>query len=141
VKEKEAMKRFIDDNVQDKRIRKSSSPYASPFFFRPKPGTTELHSIQDYRRLNEITVKDRYPLPLIRDVIDSVQGSQVYSKMDLRWGFNNIWIRDGDEPKAAFVTPMGLFEPLVMQFGLCNAPSTFRGWWTRSWLKKKRVAM
>jgi hypothetical protein len=88
--EKEAMKKFIDDNVQDKRIRKSSSPYASPFFFRPKQGTGELHGIQDYRRLNEITVKDRYPLPLIRDVIDSVQGSLVYSKMDLQWGFNNI---------------------------------------------------
>jgi hypothetical protein len=64
-KEKEALQKFIGDNVQDKRIRKSSSPYASLFFFRPKQGTTELRGIQDYRRLNEITMKDQYPLPLI----------------------------------------------------------------------------
>jgi hypothetical protein len=125
-KEKDALQKFIGDNLQDKRIRKSSSPYASPFFFRPKQGTTELRGIQDYRQLNEITIKDRYPLPLIRDIIDSIQGSCIYSKMDLRWGFNNIRIREGDEAKAAFTTPMGLYEPMVMQFGLCNAPLTFQ---------------
>jgi hypothetical protein len=64
-REKEALRKFIGDNVQDKRIRKSSSPYTSPFFFWIKQGTMELHGIQDYWRLNKITVKDRYPLPLI----------------------------------------------------------------------------
>jgi hypothetical protein len=125
-KEKEVLRKFITENRQDQQIRESSSPYASPFFFRPKQGTTELWGIQDYRRLNKITVKDRYPLPLIWDIIKSVQGSKVYSKMDLRWGFNNIHIREGDEAKAAFITPMGLYKPLVMQFSLCNALSTFQ---------------
>jgi hypothetical protein len=125
-REKEALKKFVEENTADRRIRKSSSPYASPFFFRPKQGTTELRGIQDYRRLNEITVKDQYPLPLIKDESESVQGSLIYSKMDLWWGFNNIRIREGDKSKAAFVTPLGLFEPLVMQFGLHNAPLTFQ---------------
>jgi hypothetical protein len=57
---------------------------------------------------------------------DSIQGSKVYSKMDLRWGFNNIQIREGNKAKAAFITPMGLYKPLVMQFGLCNTPLTFQ---------------
>jgi hypothetical protein len=125
-REREALQKFSRENEQDQRIRKSSSPYASPFFFRPKQGSTELQGIQDYQRLNEITIKDRYPLPLIRDIIKSVQGSKVYSKMDLRWGFNNIHIREGDKSKAAFVTPLGLYEPLVIQFRLCNALLTFQ---------------
>jgi hypothetical protein len=125
-KEKEALKKFVNDNLKDKRIKRSDSSYASPFFFRPKQGMSELRGIQDYRKLNEITVKDRYPLPLISDILQSVQGSRVYTKMDLRWGFNNIQIWEGDERKAAFITPMGLFKPAVMQFGLCNAPSTFQ---------------
>jgi hypothetical protein len=112
--------------LEDGRIKPSDSPYASPFFFHPKQGTSKLQGIQDYRRLNEITVKDQYLLPLISEVVRNVQGSLIYSKMDLQWGFNNIRIREGDEKKAAFITPMGLFELTVMQFGLCNAPSTFQ---------------
>jgi hypothetical protein len=125
-KEKEALKTFITNNLEDGRIRASDSPYTSLFFFRPKQGTSELRGIQDYQKLNEITIKDRYLLLLISEVIQNVQGSAVYMKMDLRWGFNNIHIREGDERKVAFITPMGLFEPTVMQFGLCNAPSTFQ---------------
>jgi hypothetical protein len=125
-REKEALKDFISTNKLSGKIRGSDSPFASPFFFRPKPGTGELRGIQDYRKLNEVTIKDRYPLPLIQDVLNRAQGSKVFTKMDLRWGFNNIRIREGDEHKAAFVTPLGLYEPNVMQFGLCNAPSTFQ---------------
>jgi hypothetical protein len=70
-------------------------------------------------------VKDQYPLPLISKVLNSIQGSKVYTKMDLCWGFNNIKIKEG-EHKAMFITPLGLYEPMVMHFGLCNAPSTFQ---------------
>jgi hypothetical protein len=125
-REKQALKEFVDTNRLSGKIRNSDSPFASPFFFRPKPGTGELRGIQDYRKLNEATVKDRYPLPLIQDVLNKAQTSKIFTKMDLRWGFNNVRIREGDEHKAAFITPLGLYEPNVMQFGLCNAPSTFQ---------------
>jgi hypothetical protein len=91
--EKSALQEFVSTNKGSGKIRRSDSPYASPFFFRPKPGTGELRGIQDYRRLNEATIKDRYPLPLIQDVLNRAQGSKVFTKMDLRWGFNNIRIR------------------------------------------------
>jgi hypothetical protein len=82
-REREVLKEFINMNEGSGKIRKSNSPYASPFFFRPKPGTGELRGIQDYRRLNEITIKDQYPLPLIQDVLNRAQGSKVFLKMDL----------------------------------------------------------
>ena len=71
-------------------------------------------------------VKDQYPLPQIWDLIDQLQGAKYFSKMDVCWGFNNVWIKQGDEYKAAFITHCGLFEPLVMQFRLCNTPATFQ---------------
>src|SRR6202048_313532 len=124
-KEKEELDTFLDENLRTGRIRPSKSPYASPFFFRTKPEGA-LRPIQDYRKLNEITIKNRYPLPLISDLIDQLSGAKWFTKRDLRWGFNNVRIREGDEEKAAFITPRGLFEPTVMQFGLCNAPATFQ---------------
>jgi hypothetical protein len=125
-REKTALKDFVGMNLRTGKIKESDSPYTSPFFFRPKLGTGELRGIQDYRLLNEITVKDRYPLPLIWDVLNRVQDSKVFTKMDLRWGFNNIRIHEGNKHKATFIMPMGLFKPNVMHFGLCNAPSTFQ---------------
>jgi hypothetical protein len=125
-RECDALKDFVGTNLQSGKIQSSDSPYANPFFFRPKPRSRELRGIQDYRRLNEITIKDQYPLPLIQDVFAKVQRSKIFTKMDLHWGFNNIRIWEDDEHKAAFITPMGLFQPNVMQFGLCNAPSTFQ---------------
>ena len=85
---------------------------ASPFFFvKKKDGT--LRPVQDYRKLNEMTVKNRYPLPLIQELVDKLKGAKVFSKMDIRWGYNNIRIKSGDEYKAAFVTNRGLsrFSP------------------------------
>ena len=124
--ERDALKSFVETNLKSNRIRPSKSPYASPFFFRDKPGSTELRGIQDYRRLNEITKPDRYPLPLISTILEKLKGARCFTKMDLRWRFNNVRIKEGDEEKAAFITPLGLFEPLVMQFGLRNAPPTFQ---------------
>jgi hypothetical protein len=86
----------------------------------------KLRGIQDYQQLNEIMIKDCYPLPLISEVIGCLSGCRYFSKMDLWWGFNNMRIREGDKTKAAFIMPKGLFELTVMQFSLCNAPATFQ---------------
>ena len=98
---------------------------ASPFFFvKKKEGS--LHPTQDYCKLNEATIKNRYPLPLVSELIDKLGPAKVFSKMDIRWGYNNICICEGDKWKAAFRTNMGLFEPTVMFFGLTNSPATFQ---------------
>jgi hypothetical protein len=82
--------------------------------------------VQDYRYLNEHTVKNNYPLPLISQLVDKLKGSKWFTKVDLRWGYNNVRIKEGDEWKAAFVCHRGSFEPVVMYFGLCNSPATFQ---------------
>ena len=82
--------------------------------------------VQDYRYLNSWTIKNNYPLPLISDLIDSIGKKKVFTKMDLRWGYNNVRIKEGDEWKAAFSTSEGSFEPTVMFFGLTNSPATFQ---------------
>src|SRR5258705_2650278 len=98
---------------------------ASPFFFIKKM-SGELRPVQDYRRLNELTIKNSYPLPLISDLIDKLKGARVFTKLDIRWGYNNVRIKEGNEWKAAFTTNKGLFKPLVMFFGLTNSPATFQ---------------
>ena len=124
-KEMEACKMFIDEHLKSSKIRKSRSPQASPFFFVQKKDGG-LRPCQDYRYLNEHTVKNAYPLPLISTLIDKLKGAKYFSKMDIRWGYNNIRIKEGDEWKATFTTPFGLYEPLVMFFGQCNSPPTFQ---------------
>lgn len=73
-----------------------------------------------------MTIKNRYPLPLLPDMMRRIGGAKYFTKLDVRWGYNNIHIREGDEWKAAFRTNHGSFEPLVMFFGLCNSPATFQ---------------
>jgi len=103
----------------------SKSSFASPFFFvKKKDG--KLRPVQDYRRLNSLTLKNQYPLPLISDVVDKLKDAKIFTKFDVRWGYNNVRIKEGDEWKAAFKTNRGLFEPLVMFFGLTNSPATFQ---------------
>ena len=82
--------------------------------------------VQDYQYLNEHTVQNNYPLPLISQLVDKLKGSQYFMKIDLQWGYNNVRIKEGDEWKAAFVCHRGSFEPTVMFFGLCNSPATFQ---------------
>ena len=82
--------------------------------------------VQDYRYLNEWTVKNNYLLPLISDVLENIGTKKIFMKMDLRWGYNNVRIKEGDEWKAAFTTPEGSFEPTVMFFRLTNSPATFQ---------------
>jgi hypothetical protein len=123
--EEKAMNEFIDEHLAKGTIVPSKSPQASPFFFvRKKDGS--LRPCQDYRYMNEWTVKNAYPLPRITDLLDKLKGAKVFTKMDIRWGYNNVRIHAPDRWKAAFKTARGLFEPTVMFFGLCNAPATFQ---------------
>ena len=94
------------------------------FFIGKKDGKKQM--VQDYRYLNEWTIKNNYPLPLISDVLENIGAKKVFTKIDLRWGYNNVRIKEGDEWKAVFTTPEGSFEPLVMFFGLTNSPATFQ---------------
>ena len=123
--EQKALEEFIREHSKKGYIRPSKSPYASPFFFiKKKDG--KLRPVQDYRKVNEWTIRNRYPLPLIPELINRVKGASLFSKFDVRWGYNNIRIKPGDEWKAAFITNKGLFEPRVMFFGLTNSPATFQ---------------
>ena len=116
---------FLKENLETGRIRPSKSPMASPvFFIKKKDGTLRL--VQDYRALNAITVKNRYPIPLISELVNQLHGARYFTKLDVRWGYNNVRIKEGDEWKAAFRTNRGLYEPLVMFFGLTNSPATFQ---------------
>jgi len=94
------------------------------FFIKKKDGSLRL--VQDYRALNAVTVKNKYPLPLISKLVSQLRGAKYFTKLDVRWGFNNVRIKPGDEWKAAFRTNHGLFEPLVMFFGMTNSPTTFQ---------------
>ena len=85
-----------------------------------------MHPVQDYRLLNSKTIKNKYPLPLIQDLIDCTKQARYFTKLDMHWGYNNIRIKEGDEWKAVFKTELGLYEPTVMFFGLTNSPATFQ---------------
>ena len=116
---------FLKENLEKGYIHHSESPMASPFFFVKKKDR-KLRPCQDYWYLNDWTVKNAYPLPLISDIMDKLKGAKYFTKFDVHWGYNNIRIRQGDKWKAAFKTNQGLFEPTVMFFGMCNSPATFQ---------------
>ena len=101
------------------------TPQSSPLFFVNKKDGGK-RPCQDYQYINKWTIKNAYPLPIIQDLIDRLQGMKYFTKLNIRWGCNNIQLREGDEWKTTFRTPQGLFEPTVMFFGLCNSPATFQ---------------
>lgn len=123
--EQAELQTYIDEHLAKGFIRPSRSPASSPVLFVKKKGG-KLRLCVDYRSLNAITIKNRYPIPRIADLLDRVEGCTVFTKIDLQHAFNLVRIREGDEWKTAFRTRYGLFEYLVMPFGLSNAPSAFQ---------------
>jgi len=120
-----ALRTFIDENLNTGFIRPASSSHAAPVLFvKKKDGSLRL--CVDFRGLNKITKKDRYPLPLISDLLDSPSHAKIYSKIDLRHAYHLVQIAPGDEWKTAFRTRYGSYEWLVMPFGLTNAPAAFQ---------------
>ncbi|SOV03659.1 uncharacterized protein UDID_19105 [Ustilago sp. UG-2017a] len=124
-KEMTELRRYLDENLKKGFIRPSKSPARSPVLFVPKKDGG-LRLCVDYRGLNEITVKNRAPLPLIEEQLFLLRKARIYTKLDLRAAYNLIRIAKGDEWKTAFGTQLGLYEYLVMPFGLANAPAHFQ---------------
>jgi len=101
--EQKELDSFLEENLHTGRIRPSKSPMAAPvFFIKKKDGSLRL--VQDYRALNSMTVKNKYPLPLISELVSQLYGAKYFTKLDVCWGFNNVCIKPGDEWKAAFQT-------------------------------------
>jgi len=123
--EREEMQEFVRDQLRKRYIRPSKSAQMSPVFFVPKKDRKK-RIVQDYQYLNSWTVKNNYPLPLISDLIDIIGKWKVFTKMDLRWGYSNVKIKEEDEWKAVFLTPERSFKPMVMFFGLTNSPAIFQ---------------
>jgi transposase InsO family protein len=123
--ELQTLKEYVEDNVRKGYIRRSTSPAGYPVMFVPKKNG-KLRLVVDYRKLNDITIKDRTPLPLITEMRDRLHGKTIFTAMDLKGAYNLIRVKEGDEWKTAFRTKSGLFEYLVMPFGLTNAPATFQ---------------
>ncbi|KAJ1576474.1 hypothetical protein NDA12_005468 [Ustilago hordei] len=124
-KEMSELRRYLDENLEKGFIRPLKSPARSPVLFVPKKDGG-LRLCVDYRGLNEITVKNRAPLPLIEEQLFLLRKARIYTKLDLRAAYNLIRIAKGDEWKTAFGTQLGLYEYLVMPFGLANAPAHFQ---------------
>ena len=119
------LRKTLTEHLNKGFIRASSSPAGAPVLFVKKPGGG-LRFCVDYRALNDLTKKDRYPLPLIKETLRKVSKAQWFTKLDIIAAFNRIRIKEGQEWMTAFRTRLGLFEWLVMPFGMANAPSTFQ---------------
>ncbi|KAJ9531304.1 hypothetical protein QJQ45_006755 [Haematococcus lacustris] len=124
-REEAEVKRQVSELQARGLIEPSGSPYGAPVLFVEKKDGS-LRMCIDYRALNKLTVKDRYPLPRIDDLFDKLAGKKVFSSLDLQSGYHQIRITEADRPKTAFLTPMGQFQFKVLCFGLTNAPATFQ---------------
>ncbi|CAJ2512148.1 Uu.00g051630.m01.CDS01 [Anthostomella pinea] len=120
-----ALKEWLEENLRKGFVRPSSSPVASPVLF-VKKADKSLHFCVDYRGLNNISVKDRYPLPLTKESLNNLKGMKYFTKINIVSAFNNIRMKKGQEYLTAFRTRFGLYESLVMPFGLTGAPATFQ---------------
>jgi hypothetical protein len=118
------LKKHIDELSKKRHIRPSTSPWAALVLFVEKKDGTRRMCI-NYRALNEVIIKNKYPLPRIEDLFDQLRGASVFSKIDLRSGYHQLRIRPLDIPKTAFITKYGLYEYTFMSFGLMNVPTIF----------------
>src|SRR5690606_4894087 len=123
--ELQVLKKYLEENLSKGFIRASSSPAGAPVLFAKKPGGG-LRFCVDYRGLNEGTIKNRYPLPLIQETLMRLQKAKYYTKIDAKGAYNLLRIAKGEEWKTAFRTRYGLYEYLVMPFGLTNAPASWQ---------------
>jgi hypothetical protein len=130
----EELKRQLADMLSKGLSRPSTSPWGSPVLFVDKQDGT-IRLCVDYRKLNEVTIKNKYPLPKIEDLFDQLNGAKVFSKIDLRTGYHQLKVRESDIPKTAFTTRYGLFEYTVMSFGLTNAPAYFMNLMNKVFMK------
>ena len=124
LKEEEVLNQWLDKQLKAGLIVESKSRYAAPYFYIPKKDGS-LWLVQDYKKLNQVTIKNKMPLLLIGEVIDKLKEVKYFNKLDLIWGYN-IRIKEGNEWKATFLTNKGLFKPQVIYFGLCNSLETFQ---------------
>jgi len=115
----------LDEQLKAGLIMESKSRYVAPCFYIPKKDSS-LQLVQDYRKLNQVTIKDKTLLPLIGEIINKLKEAKYFNKLDLIWRYNNVQIKEGDEWKATFLTNKGPFELQVMYFGLCNSLETFQ---------------
>ncbi|KAF8713103.1 hypothetical protein RHS03_00686, partial [Rhizoctonia solani] len=123
--ESKALKQHIDEELATGKIRPSTSSAGAPVMF-VKKADGSLRLVVDYWKLNDVTYKNVYPLPRQDNLMAKLRNAKLFTKLDLRWGYNNVQIKEGDEWKTAFRTKYGLFEYLVMPFGLTNAPAAFQ---------------
>jgi hypothetical protein len=124
VEELKELKKQLTELQEAGYIRPSSSPWGAPVLFVQKKEGSQRMCV-DYRSLNDVTMKNKYPLPRIEDLFDQMRGARVFSKIDLRSGYHQMRIRPSDIPKTAFSTQYGLYEFTVMSFGLTNALAYF----------------
>jgi hypothetical protein len=124
VKDLVELKKQIEELLEKSFIRLSSSPWGALVLFVSKKDGSRRMCV-DYRSLNDVTIKNKYPLPRIEDLFNQMKGAKIFSKIDLRSGYHQLKIRAKDVPKTTFTTRYGLYEFLVMSFGLTNAPVYF----------------
>jgi hypothetical protein len=123
--ELKVLKKYVDKQLKKNYIRPSTSPFGSPVLF-VKKADGSLRLCVDYRALNRITIKSRYPLPLTTEIMDRVKGATRFIRLDVRDALNRLRVAEGDKWKTAFRTRYGHFKYLVTPFGLCNAPASFQ---------------